>query len=198
MLEIYERLGTLPSKEAATEIEATLYTHVILSHEQRERGRLKLKGTNGEEIHVFLDRGKPLLIGEYLKSECGKYIKIEGVPEQVSHATCDDWETLSKACYHLGNRHVKLQVGERWLRIKPDHVLEEMLKLLGLSVTKDEAVFVPESGAYSSHTKGRHTKGRHTKDNKEEHKHEDHGHSHFNEDDTVENSVHNNEHQHDH
>ncbi len=57
---------------------------------------------------------------------------------------------LPRACYHLGNRHVKLQVGERWLRMQPDHVLEEMLELLGLTLTHQETVFVPESGAYSN------------------------------------------------
>lgn len=149
MLEIYERLGTHCHEE--------VYTHVALTHEQRDRGRLKLEGKNGEEIRVFLERGKPLMIGEYLKSACGKYVVIEGIPEQVTHATCDDWETFAKACYHLGNRHVKIQVGERWLRITPDHVLEEMLKLLGLSTSKEEAVFVPESGAYApGHAAGHH------------------------------------------
>lgn len=181
MLEIYQRLGANPTAE----MEDNVYTCVTLSHDQRERGRLKLVGDTGagkgEEVHVFLERGKPLLVGEYLLSECGKYVKVVGQTEQVSHATCDDWEVFSKACYHLGNRHVKLQVGERWLRIQPDHVLEEMLKLLGLTVTRDEAVFVPESGAYSSshshshtHSNHSHSHGSHSHDS---HSHK-HGHSH--------------------
>jgi urease accessory protein len=126
-----------------------VYTTVILTHEQRERGRLKLVGENGEEIRVFLDRGKPLLVGEYLRSECGKTIQIVGAVEDIAHASCEDWTTFAKACYHLGNRHTKVEVGERWLRIKPDHVLEEMLHLLGLVVTHEQGIFNPESGAYS-------------------------------------------------
>ncbi len=142
MLEVYERLGD--------HCHGVVYTTVVLSHEQRDRGRLKLTGENGEEVRLFLERGKPLQVGEYLKTTCGKYVQVEGAVEPVTHAECYDWHTFARACYHLGNRHVKLQVGDRWLRMQPDHVLEEMLELLGLTLTHQEAVFVPESGAYSN------------------------------------------------
>jgi len=141
MLEVFERLGT--------ECQEPADSAVILNHEQRDRGRLRLTSVCGEEIRVFLDRGKPLQLGEYLKSTCGRLIKVEGAQEAVAYARCDDWHTFARACYHLGNRHTKIEVGERWLRIKPDHVLEDMLRLLGLSVTHETAVFAPESGAYS-------------------------------------------------
>lgn len=141
MLEVYERLGT----HCHEEVDQV----VVLTHEQRDKGRLKLVSQTGEEIRLFLERGKPLLVGEYLKSTCGHFVRVEGAVEDVAHASCDDWHTFSRACYHLGNRHTKVQVGERWLRIKPDHVLEEMLVLLGLVVSHESDVFVPESGAYS-------------------------------------------------
>jgi urease accessory protein len=141
MLDIYERLGT--------HCHDPVHTTVTLTHEQRDRGRLKLISDNNEEVRVFLERGKPLLVGEFLKSECGKIVQVNGAVEAVAHASCEDWEAFSKACYHLGNRHTKIQIGERWLRIKPDHVLEDMLHMLGLIVTHEDAVFVPESGAYS-------------------------------------------------
>ncbi|BBB26922.1 urease accessory protein UreE [Amphritea japonica] len=142
MLEVYERLGD--------HCHGVVFTTVVLSHEQRDRGRLKLTGENGEEVRLFLERGKPLLVGEYLKTTCGKYVQVEGAVEPVTYAECEDWHTFARACYHLGNRHVKLQVGVRWLVMQPDHVLEEMLELLGLTLTHKEAVFVPESGAYSN------------------------------------------------
>ncbi|WP_290702805.1 urease accessory protein UreE [Amphritea sp.] len=142
MLEVYERLGD--------HCHGVVYTTVVLSQEQRDRGRLKLTGENGEEVRLFLERGKPLLVGEYLKTTCGKYVQVEGAVEAVTYAECEDWQTFARACYHLGNRHVKLQVGECWLRMQPDHVLEEMLELLGLTLTHQETVFVPESGAYSN------------------------------------------------
>lgn len=145
MLEIYERLGTHCHEPGHENI----HTAVTLSHEQRDKGRLRLHSESGEEIRLFLERGKPLLVGEYLKSLCGKYVRVEGAVEEVTHAECDDWHTFARACYHLGNRHVKIQVGERWLRIKPDHVLEDMLVQLGLTISQKEEVFVPESGAYA-------------------------------------------------
>lgn len=140
-MDIYTRLGT--------HCHDPVFTTVTLDADQRERGRLKLTAANGDTIRVFLERGKPLLVGEYLRSECGKVIQVVGAMEAVAHASCDDWTAFSKACYHLGNRHTKVEVGERWLRIKPDHVLEDMLHLLGLVVSHEEAVFSPESGAYS-------------------------------------------------
>jgi len=141
MLEVYERLGT--------HCHETVSETVMLDHGQRDKGRLKLVSEKGTEVRIFLERGKPLLVGEYLKAECGKIVQVKGAVETVAHASCDDWHTFARACYHLGNRHVKLQVGDRWLRIKPDHVLEEMVHLLGLVITHEEAVFVPESGAYN-------------------------------------------------
>lgn len=141
MMEIYERLGT--------HCHAPVDARVQLNHEQRDKGRLRVQSTDGDEVRIFLDRGTPLQVGEYLRTRCGKHVVIEGAPEAVVTATCDDWNAFSRACYHMGNRHVKLQVGDKWLRILPDHVLEELLLLLGLALTHEVAVFVPESGAYA-------------------------------------------------
>jgi urease accessory protein len=141
MFEVYERIGM----HCHDDVAAT----VVTSYEQRQRGRLKLTSESGEEVRVFLDRGKPLAVGEYLKTSCGKVIQVKGAVESVAHASCEDWQQFSKACYHLGNRHTKVEVGERWLRIQPDHVLEDMLHQLGLIVTHENAVFNPESGAYA-------------------------------------------------
>lgn len=141
MLEIHQRLGS----ETHNDIDDV----VCLTHEQRERGRLRLTGQTGDEIRVFLERGKPLQVGEYLRSDCGKTVLVQGAVEPVVTATAPDWETFAKACYHLGNRHVKVQIGPLWLRIQPDHVLEDLLLLLGLGLNAGQAVFVPESGAYA-------------------------------------------------
>ena len=140
MLEVYQRLG-LNIDKIATVI-------VILNYEQRERGRMRLIGTKGEEVGLFLERGQALLVNEYLQSDCGQLIKIEGALEAVAVGQCSDWQTFAKACYHLGNRHVKVQVKDLTLVIQPDHVLEEMLVLQGLTISYQQAVFLPESGAY--------------------------------------------------
>ena len=140
MLEIYQRL--------APEQADSIHDQLILDHLQREKGRFKAIASSGVEVHVFLDRGNTLLIGDVLRSSCGKNLSVIGAVEPVAVASTDDWGQFSKACYHLGNRHSKLQVGDRWLRITPDHVLEDMLEQLGLVVRHEQAVFVPEPGAY--------------------------------------------------
>lgn len=129
---------------------------IILDHDHREKGRFKIRSKNGVEVRVFLKRGKALFVGECLKTECGQIIEVVGALEVVTEASCSDWEIFSKACYHLGNRHVKIQVLARQLRIKPDYVLEDMLQLLGLTVTKKTAVFIPELGAYAPGYTGHH------------------------------------------
>jgi urease accessory protein len=168
MIEIYERLG-MHCHESVEEI-------VVIDSDQRDRGRLRLTAESGTEVRVFLERGKPLQVGEYLKSNQGIIVQVQGAVEPVAHASCEDWRTFSRACYHLGNRHTKIEVGERWLRIKPDHVLEEMLALLGLLVTHEEAVFAPESGAYS---KGGHSHAGHSHNDGDTHSDsQSHGHHH--------------------
>jgi urease accessory protein len=141
-LQVYERLGTACSKPVDS--------HIVLSHDQRDRGRLRAETSEGVEVRIFLDRGAPLLVGEFLRTECGKHLVVEGAYESVVTATTDDWTAFSRACYHLGNRHVKLQIGDRWLRILPDHVLEDLLHKLGLTLKHESGVFIPEQGAYGN------------------------------------------------
>ncbi len=172
-LDVYERLGVAPDMIADQS--------VVLTHEQRDRGRLRLQSEKGVEVRVFLERGKPLLLGEKLRSQCGKIIEVKGAEEEVTYAHCHDWFTFSRACYHLGNRHVKMQIGELWLQMTPDHVLEEMLQLLGLTVERRQAVLVPESGAYSQGLGLGHT----------------HSHSH-NHDHAHSGATHNHSHEHEH
>ncbi|MCK7596346.1 urease accessory protein UreE [Microbulbifer sp. CAU 1566] len=172
-LDIYERLGTDSGK--------TPQYSLVLDHLQRDRGRLRAQATDGSEVRIFLERGKPLQVGEILQSQCDSYVEVVGAEEPVTTAHCNDWFTFSRACYHLGNRHVKLQIGNResangyWLRITPDHVLEEMLELLGLSLMREEAVFVPESGAYSGGHSHGHSQGHsHGHSHNHSHSHDDH------------------------
>jgi urease accessory protein len=144
MLTIHQRLG----RPSPISVDARL----TLSHEQREKGRLRATSDTGEEVQIFLERGKALKVGDVLKSDCGRHVQVAGAVETVTEAHCHDWQTFARACYHLGNRHVKIEIGDRWLRIKPDHVLEAMMNLLGLTVVTDNAVFNPESGAYAPGT----------------------------------------------
>ena len=143
MLEVYERL---PVSYKTQGIDYT----VVLDSDQRTKGRLKATSTNGQSIGIFLERGKPLQVGECLRSECGNIIIVGGAIEDITEVTTNDWELFSRACYHLGNRHVKVEINTLVLRIKPDHVLEDMLLAMGLSIAKTRAVFNPENGAYAN------------------------------------------------
>jgi urease accessory protein len=75
-------------------------------------------------------------------------IQIRAAEESVSTATAPDQLTLQRACYHLGNRHVPLQISDSWIRYLKDHVLDDMVVLLGLTITHEQAPFEPEVGAY--------------------------------------------------
>ncbi len=141
MLEVYERLPHLQSGSGAEELP--------LDHLQREKGRFKTFLADGTEVRVFLERGNVLGIGQGLRSVCGRDLVVAGAVEPVTLARAGDWSLFARACYHLGNRHVRLQVGERWLRMVRDHVLEKMLAEMGLEVIQQKAVFEPEPGAYS-------------------------------------------------
>lgn len=130
------------------EIPAPEFT-VILDYEQRTKGRLKAKTTTGEELGLFLERGKVLRDGDILESSSGALIKVRAAEEELILATCEDWLTFSRCCYHLGNRHVPIQVDALSLKMRPDYILEEMLVKLGMNTQKTLSSFDPEQGAYS-------------------------------------------------
>jgi len=134
---------------------------VFLDHAQREKRRFRVVSSKGKNVDVFLERAKVLSIGDQLLSDCGQYLSIVGAEEPVITASTDNWQLFSRACYHLGNRHVRLQVGEQWLRITPDHVLEALLQRLGLTVNQENAIFNPEAGAYDTGQKEQGSHGHH-------------------------------------
>ena len=124
---------------------------VTLPFEVRQKGRFKAVSENGCELGVFLERGQVLADGDKLQAEDGRIFAVVAKPENVVAAHADDWASFARACYHLGNRHVTLQLGERWLRFQPDHVLEHLAEHLGLRLTTEDAPFHPEAGAYHGH-----------------------------------------------
>ena len=131
---------------------AAIDDFITLDHIQRAKGRFKVQSVAGLEVGIFLKRGHVIHLGEVLRSNCGKNIKVLGAIENVITASSTDRAVFCRACYHLGNRHVKVQLDDQWLRIIADHVLEDMLLKLGLSLQREQSVFVPESGAYLINT----------------------------------------------
>ncbi|NTV68930.1 MAG: urease accessory protein UreE [Azonexaceae bacterium] len=126
---------------------------VALAYDERKRSRLKVTLASGAEAGIFLERGDHLHDGDKLVAEDGTAIvEISAAPEKLIEAVADSPLLFARAAYHLGNRHVPVQIlptesGGR-LRFQADHVLAEMVKGLGCVVSETEAPFQPESGAY--------------------------------------------------
>ncbi len=114
----------------------------------RQKSRLRVTTQAGVEAGLFLDRGIILRGGDLLQSANGLVLQIIAAQEPVYDVVANSPQALMCAAYHLGNRHVPLQVGDGWLRLEQDHVLKEMLIGLGMKITETNAPFEPEAGAY--------------------------------------------------
>jgi len=123
---------------------------LVLPFELRQKSRLRTTLASGEEVGLFLERGELLRGGDFLRGEDGRVIRVVAKDEQVLDIFCDGAEALARVAYHLGNRHVPLQVGDGWLRIAADHVLQQMVEGLGAKVVVRDAPFEPEGGAYAA------------------------------------------------
>lgn len=129
---------------------ATADATLTLPYDLRQKSRLRTQLDNGVEVALQIKRGTVLRGGDYIKSDDGTVVLVQASPEHVSTATVEDPIQLARACYHLGNRHVPLQIGNTWLRYQHDHVLDHMLEDMGLEVKVEHVPFEPESGAYQS------------------------------------------------
>ena len=123
---------------------------LTLTLEQRTKSRLRARLDNGEDVGVFMKRGSILEHGDLLETEEGFIAQIIAAPEKLSSIYTDDSLLLARACYHLGNRHVELQITRKSVHYRHDHVLDEMLKSFGLKITSELLPFQPEKGAYNS------------------------------------------------
>ena len=139
--------------------------------DERKKSRLKTAAENGEPLGFMLPRGHILRDGTRLLDESGRVIEVKAADETVSTVSSDSAHLVMRAAYHLGNRHVPLQIGYGWLRYQHDHVLDAMVIGLGLTVTVEDAPFEPEDGAYA----GGHS---HSHDHSHEHSHQHDGHHH--------------------
>lgn len=123
---------------------------LTLPFETRQKSRFRARLDGGEDAALVLERGTVLRPGDRLKTEDGLIIEIRAAKEELSKASTDDPHLLARACYHLGNRHVALQIGDTWVTYQRDHVLDDMVRQLGLEVSLEKAVFEPEAGAYQN------------------------------------------------
>lgn len=127
-----------------------------LPFEIRQKSRFRAPLQAGGEAGVVLERGQVLRHGDLLGSDDGRVIEVRSAAESVSTVCSDDPRLLARACYHLGNRHVPLQIGSGWVRYLHDHVLDDMVRALGLEVQHEQAPFEPEAGAYHGHAQHDH------------------------------------------
>jgi urease accessory protein len=126
---------------------------VSLAWEQRQKSRLHATDSHGQEVAIFIERGKVLRAGDILVSEDGTFLRIESAYESLLHISACPIHSaphdLLRAAYHLGNRHIPIEVQAQHLHIEPDHVLQSMLVNMGLIVKHVDSPFEPESGAYA-------------------------------------------------
>jgi urease accessory protein len=151
MLAVRQRLAA--SALASTTSPAA--EQLVLPFELRQKSRLRARLASGSEVGLFLERGIVLRGGDLLLADDGTVIEVVAALETVSTVTDADATRLARAGYHLGNRHVPVQIGAGWLRYGHDHVLDDMVRGLGLLVIVEQAPFEPEAGAYGpSHAHG--------------------------------------------
>ena len=127
---------------------------LVLPFELRNRSRFRAQLESGEAVGVQLPRGEILRGGDQLLSADGRVIDVAAANEELSTIRSDNGAQLARAAYHLGNRHVPLQIGPDWIRYGHDHVLDDMVRGLGLQVRVESAPFEPEAGAYHPHGSG--------------------------------------------
>jgi urease accessory protein len=119
-----------------------------LTAEERLRSRFLFQSDEGQEIYLNLPRGTALRDGDWLESDAGEVLKIHAKPEPVLTVTTPALLHLLQAAYHLGNRHVPLEITDTYLRLSPDPVLKDLLEHRGLEIKAEIVPFQPEPGAY--------------------------------------------------
>jgi urease accessory protein len=125
---------------------------LLLSSEERTRSRYRWETAEGEVVHLRLPRGTVLRDRDLLTTDTGEdLVLVIAKPEPVLTVVGKTPLDLLKAAYHLGNRHVPLELTPTYLRLSSDPVLRAMLEPLGLKIIEEKAPFQPEIGAYSHH-----------------------------------------------
>jgi urease accessory protein len=168
---IFDRLGGEPARVVG---------EVSLAFEWRQKSRLRLTiesgARAGETVGFDLPRGSVLREGALVAAASGESLRVRAADEELIHVEAATPLALARIGYHLGNRHVPLQMGEGWLRLQYDHVLENMVKGLGGSATLVDDAFDPEAGAYGYGHHG-HSHG-HDHDHDHDHSHASDSHQH--------------------
>jgi len=143
---------------------------LTLDWDIRQKSRFDATASDGRQVGVFLPRGSVVRGGDVLLTQDGSLLRVLAAPQAVLRITpCTDHGhhhshdhgsfALMRVAYHLGNRHVPIELRPDHLKIEPDHVLADMLRAMHLNVTEVQEPFEPEGGAYGSHGGGAHHHG---------------------------------------
>lgn len=163
---------------------------VELDWDVRQKSRFAATDSQGRELAIFLPRGQAVRGGDVLVAEDGSLVRVLAAPQKVLHITACAVHgspfDLMRAAYHLGNRHVPIELQPDHLKIEPDHVLADMLRSMHMTVVEADLAFEPEGGAYGGHV---------TNDG---HSHHHHGHGHAHEHAPGHSHDHGHGHAHDH
>jgi urease accessory protein len=136
---------------------------VRLDYDKRTRRRIALAAIGGLEFLLDLAKTPVLRAGDAIRLEDGRMVAVEAASERLLEITCRDGRALARIAWHLGNRHLATEIGERVIHIRDDHVIAGMARGLGAEVRVVERPFNPEGGAYGhgavhghSHGQGHH------------------------------------------
>jgi urease accessory protein len=153
---------------------------LTLDWDTRQKSRFDATDSQGRALGVFLPRGAVVRGGDVLVAEDGSLVRVQAAPQDVLRITaCSEHGSpfdLTRAAYHLGNRHVPIELQPDHLKIEPDHVLADMLRAMHMTVVAVSEPFEPENGAYGDHGASAHGHG-HGHGHSHEHGHADHSHA---------------------
>ena len=162
----------MPQAKGLAKVLVQRAASVTLDWDTRCKSRFDATDSTGRQLGVFLPRGTVVRGGDVLVAEDGSLVRVEAAPQTVLRITaCAEHGSpfdLMRAAYHLGNRHVPIELRPDHLKIEPDHVLAEMLRAMHMTVSEVQAPFEPEGGAYGDNAMMGHDHG---------HGHSHHGHS---------------------
>jgi urease accessory protein len=149
---------------------------LTLDWDTRQKSRFDATDSQGRALGVFLPRGTVVRGGDVLVAEDGSLVRVQAAPQDVLRITaCTEHGSpfdLTRAAYHLGNRHVPIELQPDHLKIEPDHVLADMLRAMHMTVVAVSEPFEPENGAYGDHGTSSHGNG-----HSHEHGHAGHAHA---------------------
>jgi urease accessory protein len=150
---IYLPAGQWPQEKAAGSL--------TLDFDARHRRRFRLKADQGDDILLDLPQTVAMADGDGLQLEDGRWLRVQAAAEDVVEIRHEDPVQLMRLAWHLGNRHLPTEIQDHALLIRPDHVIEDMLRGFGADLDRVQVAFQPEGGAYGHDHHHKHHDGQH-------------------------------------